>query len=85
MADSYLWYEHTDAAVANALSAAGNYVQTNPPTFKAFQVTQNSVLNIAPQGATYQVPANHWIVRSEGGEISVYSNTDFTALYESVT
>ena len=82
MANSYLWFEHTDPAVQNAFASASSYVQKNPPTYKAYQAQQNIALHVAPQGATYQVPQNYWLVINASNEISVYSNADFVALYE---
>jgi len=82
MADSYLWFEHTDQAVQNAFAGASEYHQKARIAYKAYQAQQNIALNVAPQGATYKVPTGHWLVINGQNEISVYSNDDFVALYE---
>jgi len=84
MAINLKWFEHTEPQVANALANAKQYVQTNPPVYRAIQATEDTALNVqtARQTATYQVLIGHWMVINDTGEISVYTDIDFKNLYE---
>lgn len=82
MAIDVKWFEHTEPAVQNALGTADQYVQIDPPLFRAFQATEDSALNVAPQGTTYKVLTDQWIVVDSNNDISVYTDTDFQSVYK---
>ena len=85
MADSYLWFEHTDAAIANAFATADTFHQQARETYKAYQAPQNVAVNVAFQGVVHKVPATYWLVINGVNNVSVYSPEDFAALYELAT
>lgn len=80
MAESYLFFEHTDPAVQNAFDAAPEYQRKPHGTYKAYQVPQNVIVRAAG-GQEYRTPQDWWLIVGNG-EITAMNDTDFQNLFQ---